>query len=582
MGTKRVVLLSLAGLALSGVLCQKSPAQEEFLRSTAEPGRPGGRLVVAQSSEPKTLNPVLALDQPSRDVVRRMTADLVHIERDSQKTVPALAKSWTATRNGKSITVQLRRGVRFSDGAPFDADDVVFTYKVYLDENVHSSQRDLLIVGGQPMRVEKLGPYTVRFSFAAPYAVGERVFDSLAILPRHLLEKDYQEGRLAKVWTLATAPDKIAGLGPFRLKQVVPGERIVLERNPYYWKTDAKGQKLPYLDELVFLTVPSRDAQVARFQAGETQAISPLSAENFAALALEQKARHYKLQDVGPGQEYNFLLFNLNSDLESKLPQVARRQKWFREVRFRQAVSAGIDRSALVRLVYQNRGAPLATNVTLGNKLWINPAISPTPYSPANARKLLQDAGFSWKDGALLDSAGQAVEFSILVSGSNPQRSQMATLIQDDLKKLGMNVHVVSLEFRSLVDRILQSHDYETAVMGLGGGDLDPNTDMSFLTSGGQSHFWHLDQKQPATPWEAEIDKLMQQQLVTVHYRERKKLYDRVQEIMARETPVVFLASPNILVGMQEDLGNVRPAIIDNYVIWNADELFWRTPAPKH
>ncbi|MFI5105572.1 MAG: hypothetical protein ACHP79_11675, partial [Terriglobales bacterium] len=130
--------------------------------------------------------------------------------------------------------------------------------------------------------------------------------------------------------------------------------------------------------------------------------------------------------------------------------------------------------------------------------------------------------------------------------------------------------------------RVLQSHDYETAVMGLGSGDADPNSDMSFLLSSGQSHLWRLDEKQPATPWEAEIDKLMQQQLITVNYRQRKKLYDRVQEIMASEMPVVFLASPSILVGAYEDLGNVRPAIIDNYIFWNADELFWHTPTGKH
>lgn len=579
---KRRVFLSLVWLALVAAVCPLTRGQDDVLRPPAVTGKTGGRLVVAQSSEPKTLNPVTALDQPSRDVIRRITADLVHIERDSQKTVPALAKSWTVARDGKSITVQLRQGVRFSDGAPFDADDVVFSYKVYLDEKVHSSQRDLLIVAGQPMRVEKLSKYALRFSFAAPYAVGERVFDSLVILPRHLLEKDYKEDHIAQAWNLATAPDKIAGLGPFRLKQVVPGDRIVLERNPYYWKKDAKGQKLPYLDELVFLTVPSRDAQVARFQAGETQAISPLGADNYAALAPEQQARHYKLFDVGPGMESNFLLFNLNSGVE-KLPEIARRQKWFQDLRFRQAVAAGIDRTALMRLVYRNRAALLVTNVTPGNKLWVNAALKPVEHSEAAARRLLQSAGFSWKsDGSLVDPAGQPVEFSILASSSNVQRSQMATLIQDDLKKLGMNVHVVGLEFRSMLDRVLQSHDYETAVMGLGSGDADPNSDMNFLLSSGQSHLWHLGQKQPATPWEAEIDKLMQQQLTAANNRQRKKLYDRVQEIMAAEMPVVFLASPNILVAAYEDLGNVRPAIIDNYILWNAEELFWHTPAAKH
>ena len=116
------------------------------------------------------------------------------------------------------------------------------------------------------------------------------------------------------MWGLNTPPDKIAGLGPFRLKQVVPGERIVLERNPYYWKVDAKGQKLPYLDELTFLIVPNQDAQVVRFQAGDAQIVSGLSGDNYAALESEQASRHFKLYDAGPGLEYNYLMFNLNDD----------------------------------------------------------------------------------------------------------------------------------------------------------------------------------------------------------------------------------------------------------------------------
>ena len=205
----------------------------------------------------------------------------------------------------------LRRGLRFSDGRPLDADDVVFTFRCYLDERNASPQRDLLVIGGKPVGVRKLDAYRVAFDLAQPYAAAERIFDSLAILPRHLLEKAQEEGRLAAAWGLATPPAEMAGLGPFRLKSYVPGERIVLERNPHYWKVDAAGQALPYLDELVFLLVPSDDAQVVRFKAGETDVISRLSAPNFALLSAEaSKAR--RLQDLGAGLDYTFLFFNLN------------------------------------------------------------------------------------------------------------------------------------------------------------------------------------------------------------------------------------------------------------------------------
>jgi peptide/nickel transport system substrate-binding protein len=561
----------------------QAPPQEDLFHTTSEPGNRGGKLVIAQRSEPRTFNPIMTVDQNSLGVLGRMMGDLIHINRATQKTEPALAKSWTISRDGTIFTLKLRRGLRFSDGQPFDADDVLFSFKVYLDEKVHSLQRDLLFISGKSTKVEKLDAYTVRFTFPSPYSAAERVFDGLAILPRHLLEKDYLEGKIGQEWTLNTPPAQIAGLGAFRLKQVVPGDRIVLERNPYYWKIDAKGQRLPYLDELTFVVVPTQDAQVIRFQAGDSQIISGLSADNYAALEAEQRARHFKLHDVGPGLEYNFLMFNLNDDTEGRLPEVARKQKWFRDTRFRQAVSAAIDRAGIVRLVYRNRGAALATHVSPGNKTWFNSSIPVPVRSLPHARELLRAAGFSWKpDNTMVDSGGQPVEFTILVSSSNTQRGQIATLIQDDLKAIGIAAHVVPLEVRSANDRVLNSHDYEAIVMGLVSGDADPTPDMNILMSNGQTHLWHLEEKTPATPWEAELDQLMQKQLITVDHQKRKEIYDRVQEVLAQQLPMVYLACPNILVGAEENLGNFHPAIIEQYTFWNAEELFWHTPAGKY
>ena len=557
-------------------------AQEDLLHTTSEPGIRGGRLVIAQRSEPRTFNPVVAVDQNAHGVNARLYADLIHINRATQKTEPALAKSWTVSRDGTQFTLKLRRGLRFSDGQPFDADDVLFSFKVYLDEQVHSPQRDLLLISGKPFKVEKLDAYTVRFIFPLPYAPAERVFDDVAILPRHLLEKHYQAGKIGQDWTLNTPPAQIAGLGAFRLKQVIPGDRIVLERNPYYWKIDAKGQRLPYLDELTFVVVPTQDAQVIRFEAGDSQIISGLSADNYAALEPEQKARHFKLYDAGPGLEYNFLMFNLNDDLEGRLPEIARKQKWFRDIRFRQAISAAIDRAGIVRLVYRNRAAALATHVSPGNKAWFNSGIPIPVRSLPHARELLKAAGFSWTaDNTLIDSTGHPVEFSIVVSSSNAQRNQIATLVQADLKAIGIAAHVVPVEGRSASDRVLNTYDYEAAVMGLVSGDADPTPDMNVLISNGQTHLWHMGEKTPATPWEAELDQLMAKQLGTMNYQQRKKIYDRVQEILAQQLPMIYLASPNILVGAQENLGNFHPAIIEQYTFWNADELFWHPPAGK-
>ena len=538
------------------------------------PGHAGGRLVVGLRSEPKTLNPVVAIDATSRDVIDCLAADLIHINRSTQKTEPALAKSWSVSRDGRVYTLRLRRGVRFSDGQTFDADDVVFSFKVYLDENIDSPQRDLLIVGGKPIVVRKVDQYTVQFELAQPYAAAERLFDGIAMLPRHLLENVYQTGHFSDAWTISTPPAQFAGLGPFRLKEYVPGQQIVLERNPYYWKEDRNRVRLPYVNEVVFLFVASEDAQVIRFQSGDTDILSRFSADNFSVLERNQNAKGYRVYDLGPGLEYNFLFFNLN-DVSAALPEIARKQAWFRELRFRQAISAAIDRDGIVRLVYDGRGTALWGQVTPGNKLWTDSQLPRPPRSLDRARELLKSAGFSWKTGgSLVDPHGRLVEFSILTSSSNAQRIKMATIIQDDLSQLGMNVHVVSLEFGAVVSRLTKTHDYEACIMGLVSGDADPTPEMNVWLSSGETHLWHPSEAHAATEWESEIDGLMQRQLVTLNYVKRKRLYDRVQEIIAQEVPIICLASPDILVAAKNRVRNFQPAILDPYTLWNIEELY--------
>jgi peptide/nickel transport system substrate-binding protein len=568
-------------LAVPGFAATPAPApfnaSEQLQRVDGEIGRYGGRLVVGQRAEPKTLNPITATDAVSREVIERCNADLITIDRQSQQTEAALAESWKTSPDGRTFTLKLRKGIRFSDGQPFDADDVVFSFTVYLDEAVGSPQRDLLILDGKPLVVSKLDQYTVRFTLPHPYAAAERIFDGLAMLPRHLLEKPYREGRFAQVWSLGTPPSEIAGLGPFRLKQYVPGQRIVLERNPYYWRADRDNHRLPYLDEVVFLFVGGEDQQLMRFEAGETDVISRLSSENYSLLTRDQSRAGLQLVDLGPSLEYNFLVFNLNDIDAKRHGEIAQKQSWFRALNFRQAVSLAIDRDSIVRLVYGARGAPLWGNVGPGNKLWVNTSIPHPAQSLDQARQLLRSAGFSWSSsGQLLDPGGKPVEFTIVTSSSNTQRMKMATLIQDDLAHLGMQVHVVPLDFRAMLDRVFQSFDYEAAIMGLGGGDPDPNPEMNVWLSNGATHMWHLGETQPATSWEREIDSLMQEQMVTLSYAKRKRLYDRVQQLIAQNLPFIFLATPDVLVGARTGVGNFHPAVLDDYTLWNLDQLYLR------
>lgn len=566
------LLKALPALVCFSLAIAGAKAPEELLIVDTGGGRPGGRIVVALRAQPKTLNPVVVVDAPTREVTQRMMGDLISINRQTQTTEASLAKSWSVSRDGLHYTLQLRKGLQFSDGHACDADDVVFSFRVYLDEKTASPQRDLLVIGGKPVGVRKVDQYTIVFDLAEPYAAAERLFDSLAILPRHLLEKPWQDGKIAQAWTLNTKPDQIAGLGPFRLKEYRPGERLILERNPHYWKADRQGVRLPYLDELEFQFAGSEEAQVLRFSAGQADVLNRLSSRDFAFLAKEKAGRGDRLVDLGPGLEYNFLFFNLSPGQSAKLAWVAKKE-------FRQAVSAAIDRESIVKLVYDGRAVPLWGHVPPGNRRWINTALPKPPRSLARARQLLTSAGFRWNtQGELLDAAGKAVEFSIVTSASNPERVQMATIIQDDLGQLGIHVQVAPLEFRTLLDKVLNRREFEACILALGSGDADPNAEMNIWLSSGGTHLWNPSQKEPATPWEREIDDLMRRQLSIVRMGERKRLYDRVQEIVADQIPFIFLASPHVLVAAKGTIGNFQPSVLDHHTLWNADRLFQSKP----
>jgi peptide/nickel transport system substrate-binding protein len=533
--------------------------------------RAGGTLIVAQAGEPKTLNPVFAADVATRDVLAVLSSDLIHINRRTLQTEPALARSWTASPDGRQYTVTLRDGLRFSDGAPLTADDVVFSFGVYLDERINAPQRDLLLIGGKPLGVTKLSPLVVRFDLPAPYAPGERLFDSFWILPKHKLERAYAEGRFAQTWTLGATAADLATPGAFRFKQYVPGQRLVLERNPFYWKRDESGQPLPYLDRLDVTFVADQNAQLLRLMAHEIGAAGRLRPEDFTRL---DQTPFLDARDAGPGLEYNFLFFNWNAPS----PMSA----WFRSLKFRQAVAHAIDREALVRLVYQGKGSALDSQVTPGNRRWRTDSITQYVHDPALASRLLLEAGYRLDArGALVDPAGQPVEFSLMVSASSQPRRKMATLIQDDLARVGIKVRLQPIEFGVMMDAVLKTRRFDAALWGLSSGDADPNSDMNVWTTGGSLHVWDRGASGPPRvkePWEADVDRLMGAQMTATAFKARKAAYDRVQQLVTANLPVIFLVSPHVLAAGDRNLGNFEPAATDPVLLWNAERLYWRKP----
>jgi len=561
------IYCGLAALALANVSCRKS---EEGRRTS-----PINRLVISKSAGPRTFNRLLSADEQTNSIGDCLMGRLIHINRQTQQPEAELASSWQVSSDGKTLTCELRRGVKFSDGAPFTSDDVVFTFQVLNDPAVASPAS--FDFDGQPMKVEQLDSHKIRFVFPAPYAAAERLFDGVPILPKHILEPAYREGKFAQAWTLSTPPEQIVGLGPFKLKEQVAGQRVSLARNEHYWKTDSAGRRLPYLDELVFNIDPDRGTQLLKFQQGETDLLSPVNADDVAALTPMEHQGKIKITDLGAGLIREIFWFNLNGGKQKNGKPFVDPVKldWFKDPRFRQAVSYAIDRDAIAKLVFAGKASPQYGFLSSGDKLWLNPDVKKYPYDLERAKSLLAEAGFRSQNGnELLDSQGRPVNFTLMTNAGNAIRQKMSALIQADLARLGIKVNLATLESRALLSVINESLNYEACLLAIVSGDADPTSHVNILSSGGVTHWWRPRQTRPGADWEARIDDLMKRQMRALDPAERKKLFDEVQAIMADEQPFIFLASRHLIVAAKTDVGNLKPALLPDFVLWNCEELY--------
>jgi len=546
-------------------------------------GTCGGNLVVAVSSDPKTFNRMLTAGLANSMIANRIAADLVHINRESFELEPSLASSWEIDDSGRTYTFHLRRNLRFSDGAPFDAKDVIFTLDVLGNPKSGALQGEELRVEGEFPTVSKVDDYTIRITFPRPVGMGLRMFDSIPILPKHKLLEAYQDGTFKSTWGPNSDPGDVVGLGPFRLRAYERGVKVVLERNPYYWKKDKSGQTLPYLDSLTFLIIQDRNAQALRFQSGEVDLVYLLNAENYAGLRRFQKQRNFTLQDLGPGLGMDFLWFNLKpGNSASGKPYVdPEKQSLFNRTEFRQAVSYALDRQGMNRTTRLGLGEPQFGPISSGNSVWYHNGGSQTDRAPQRSIELLKKIGLKDLDGdGILEYGAQRrpLEISLLTDRTNRAREKMAEIAKSNLAEVGIRVNVQLLLPNELASRFLGSFDYEAILFGLTPTDIVPDLQAAMWYSSGKLHVWNPSQKEPQTAWEAEIDQLTSRLVITLDSEDRKEVFKQIQKIWSRELPTISTVAPNILVGWKNNLGNLRPSILAPFLLWNAEEI---TKSPR-
>lgn len=527
-----------------------------------------GWLTVGIEAEPLTWNRLLATDRVTHLVTERLHAALVRIDRVTQEVEPELAQSWSFSADGRELTFRLRPNVRFSDGTPFTAEDVAFTFRAVHDPDVASPLVETATLDGQPLSPEVIDPLTVRFRLPRRTAAIERIFDSIAILPRHRLEEALERGRFAETLGMGAAVEDVVGLGPFVLADYRPGQRVVLSRNPYYWKSTPCGP-LPLLEGIVFEILGSSTRAVLRLLSGELDVLDRLASEDFLELK-ERAPATVRLLDLGPGLKSEWLWLNLNP----RSPLSEWKRQWFSDVRFRRALSLAVDREVMVEAVYHGLATPSPGVVSPGNAHWVDPTLSAPSPDREKARVLLSMAGFRWDGtGALHGPEGQPVRFSLATTGDDPHRLQMAQIVQEDLARLGIEVYLLSLDSAQLLERIGRSFDYEACLFGIAWTDPDPSAMLPLWLSRSPLHVWSPSQEVARTPWEARVDELMVRQMSTLEPDRRKALFDEVQQIAARELPVIGLVNPHVVLAVSRRVRHLEPAPFPHPVLWNSEEI---------
>jgi len=553
------VLLGALALVAFGALAQEYKVvplgEGDWANLTV--GQYGGYLVVGTWDNPKTFNHHIAQETSSTDVTEQLHAGLTEVNPITDKVEPALAKSWEISEDGLTITFYLRQGLQWSDGEPFTADDVVFTFNgVIFNEDVRTDYRDVLMVEGQLPTCEKVDDYTVKFTLPAPFRPFLRQIGG-AIYPAHKLQDlsrvynpDADPEALNSAWSVDTPPEEIVGMGPFRLVEFIPDQLVVLERNPYYWKVDPEGNRLPYLDGIKFVIVGGADAEMLKFRNGELDVYAPRP-EDLATLIAEaeQKGFEVRIDPTKPLFGTTWIVFNQDCPNE-KL------KEYFRMVEFRRAMAHLVDKQSIIDNVYMGLAVPQWSPVSILSPFYAPEVVAKYEYDPDAAAQLLDQIGLvdqngdGWRD--LPD--GTTFEFELNTNVGNTIREQICQIFADDCAQVGVKVNFNPINFNALVTKLLGS-EYEAVLLGLTGSS-EPNTGANVYRSCGGLHFWRYSECDDPRPMAQRIDELFDLGVKTYDFDEAYQYYAEFQKLFSENLDLIFTVNMVYRYALYKNLQN--------------------------
>jgi len=511
-----------------------------FARPVAagEPAKPNA-IVLGSIGDAQRLIPMLASDSASGDISGWIFNGLMKYDKNLNL-VGDLAESYTASPDCRKVTFKLRKGVRWQDGPEFTAEDVLFTYRKAIDPKVATPY------GGDFERVEKIeapDPYTINVTYKEPFAPGLASW-GMGIIPKHLLEKvDLNTTDFNR---------KPVGTGPYRMKEWVTGQKIVLEANDTYFEGK------PRVGEYVYRIIPDNATMFLELKAGglDFMGLSPLQYQRQTNTAYFKK---YFNKYRYPAFAYTYMGYNL---LDPR----------FKDKRIRQAIAYAVNRKAVINGVLFGIGR--AANQPVPPESWAyNPDVPSFDYDPEKAKKMLADAGWKDTDGdGILDKDGRPFSFTLMTNQGNEERSKTAEIIQQNLKQVGIRVDIRILEWQAFLHQFIDKKKFEAIILGWSLGRDPDSYDIWHSTKTKEGEFNFVSYSNP------EVDKLLLEGRRTCNQDERKKIYRRIHALIAEDQPYTFLYYPDALPIVHKRFKGITPSPIG---IWYNFPTEWYVPSDK-
>lgn len=558
-----LLLASCGGAAEKGptapppALASKAPGEAAFLPGyEGRAPESGGTFTRPLPAEPVTLNPVVASDQVSFLVYKWIFDPLLDMN-ENMETVGVLAESWETSPDGRTTTFHLRRGVKWHDGEPFTAEDVLFTYRACMDPTVDAVNKRPTFE--EVSSVEAPDPYTVRVAWKTPYAPGLAAW-VLHVVPRHLYDFPPGKGASFNQNPLNARP---VGTGPFRFVEWRRGEAVVLEANPDYHR----GR--PHIQRLVFKILPQAQTQLAAYRTGALD-MTGLAAEQWDEVRKDPRFLESSWVFEYPSRQFFFIVWNLDGSVPL-----------FADRRVRKALALALNRKGVVEKILGGHGTLLSGPFYPGG--WeYNPAVAPLPHDPGEASRLLEEAGWRDTDGdGLRDRGGKPLSFECLVPAEADMFSRWLEVFQQDLQKVGVRMEVRKLEWGVFLDRT-HRHRFQAYLSGWSLGD-DPDPFQLLHSSQGKLLPSGMGAGQNDGSYSnPEVDRLVEEQQRTFDREARRKALWRIHEIVAEDQPHAYLFAATQTTAVRNRFQNVKASRAGyGLFTWYPSLLEWWVPKDR-